>query len=100
MEVGALRAPEPVMGLDPIAVPALLSSVMELPLKLATHALPDESLAMAIGADMPPLLNGEPEAGDPLLVSSTTLLPPVFAIQALPLRSMEMPRGASRPPAL
>jgi hypothetical protein len=73
---------------------------MELPLKLATQALPDESLAMAMGAEMPLLLNGEPEAGDPALVNSTTLLPPVFAIQTLPLRSMEMPRGASRPPVL
>ena len=83
MEVGALTAPDAVSGLEPLGVPLLPSSVMELPLRLAIQALPAESLAMAMGVARPPPVNAvDPERTAALCMeSSTTLLAPVLAIQ-------------------
>ena len=85
------------MGLTPLAVPVEPNSVTEPPRKLAIHAFPVESLAMATGPEMPPFVKPGPESTVPVLESSTTLLAPVLAIQMFPVRSMEMPRGATSP---
>lgn len=53
--VGALKVFAPVKGLAPTGVPEGPSSVIELPLKFAIHALPAESFAMANGEAMPPV---------------------------------------------